>query len=422
MNFSKLPYTIIGLMGITLCLVGVLSFQGTHFKANLEADAVDQQISNLIDKHKENPDMSSLPKPIIAETKDPVKKIPKVSTEAVKVQVASANILKTNPSTDLVASSIEQTHKYTCSPSAFEQGKYAFEVLTPEISYQVKPGEAFSTVVYIKNTGTNNWCGELTQNAEGRLRLGTSAPQDRASSIITGNNARINMQAPEGIILPGETAAFIVKGVAPQASGIYREFFSPVAEGVGWFPEVKISLDVYVGDYTEKDFEKLYYLQTTGNTNEFKLDDLLTINIDISNQTEHIYKGNKLIHSYLVSSGAYKTPTPLGVYEIYNKQTLRIAGKAPHYRMPFWIGLKRPGGRFRGYGLHALPYLGNNKSSSYFWKEAINHLGTRVSHGCIRRSDNDAEWLWTIVDPETTKVEVFSSFDPSTFLADSTES
>ena len=87
------------------------------------------------------------------------------------------------------------------------------------------------------------------------------------------------------------------------------------------------------------------------------------------------------------STGAYDTPTPRGNYKILNKQELRIGGAAPHYRMPFWQGW-----RTDGYGIHGLPYLGAN-DGGWFWKEAENHIGIPVSHGCIRTPDRDAETL-----------------------------
>lgn len=428
MNFSKLPYTVIGLLAVTFCLVGVLSFQGNYLQANLESETIDQEINNLLEKHRVGSDTTTqktVEKAVASVTKEPIKANtvlaktePVVANEPVNEFAADQPESQAVMQDSLVANSVELTHHYECSESSFEKDKYQFEVITPEVSYQVAPGQSFTTVIYVKNTGTNNWCGELIKEEAGRLRLGTALPQDRQSQILAGNAYRITMQAPEGIILPGETAAFVVDGVAPMQNGIYREFFSPVVESVGWFNNIVINLDLYVGSYTEADFDKLYYLERTGNTNEFNLEDKLTVNIDLNTQTEYVYKGNKLVHSYLVSSGAYKTPTPVGVYEVYNKQELRIAGGYPAYRMPYWIGLKRPGGSFRGYGLHALPYLGNNKNSSYFWKEAVSHLGTRVSHGCVRRSDNDAEWLYHIVNPDNTKIEVFYSFDPNTFVAD----
>jgi lipoprotein-anchoring transpeptidase ErfK/SrfK len=392
--------------------MGVLMFQGNQLSASNSTDAK-AQLTALVDKYTEETTQE-------VEVSEPKLQAPVIVADASvqpkettlrKVQPSSADA--TNSQNTFLAQTV--TPQYECSLTAFEEDRYEFEVLTPQISYQVDPGGTFETVVYVKNTGSNNWCSEATKGEAGRLRLGTAYPQDRQSAILTGASQRVSMNAPEGLILPGETAAFIIKGTAPSQPGIYREFFQPVAEEVGWFDQVKISFDLYVTGYSQEDLQKVNYLQVTGNTNELNLDDKLYINIDLATQMEYIYKGDKLIHSYLVSSGAYDTPTPVGEYEVYNKQTLRIGGASPHYRMPYWIGLKRPGGRFRGYGIHALPYLGNDKNSSYFWKEAVDHLGIRVSHGCIRRSDSDAEWLWHLVDPDNTRIEVFRSFDQLAF-------
>jgi lipoprotein-anchoring transpeptidase ErfK/SrfK len=61
--------------------------------------------------------------------------------------------------------------------------------------------------------------------------------------------------------------------------------------------------------------------------------------------------------------------------------------------MPWWMAFKY------GYGLHELPEWPSGK------KEGENHLGIRVSHGCIRLGVGPAKWIydWT---PVGTRVEV----------------
>src|SRR3989344_4776660 len=69
---------------------------------------------------------------------------------------------------------------------------------------------------------------------------------------------------------------------------------------------------------------------------------------------------------YPVSSGAADTPTPVGGFRIWRKQTLRVSNLETPYRMPNYMAFTEN----QGYGLHALPYLGGSSETSSFWHEA----------------------------------------------------
>jgi lipoprotein-anchoring transpeptidase ErfK/SrfK len=58
--------------------------------------------------------------------------------------------------------------------------------------------------------------------------------------------------------------------------------------------------------------------------------------------------------------------------------------------MPYYMAFKESG----SHGLHALPYLGDNKESSLFWQEARSHIGIPVSHGCVRLLPEDIKELF----------------------------
>lgn len=111
------------------------------------------------------------------------------------------------------------------------------------------------------------------------------------------------------------------------------------------------------------------------------------IEINLTKQMMYAIEANILIDSFLISSGkewgGYATPT--GTWYIMNK----IA--KPYSRpyalwMPYWNGLaKNPDGSgYAGYGIHELPCF----NISCTRREGINHLGTPVSHGCIRLGHN----------------------------------
>lgn len=112
----------------------------------------------------------------------------------------------------------------------------------------------------------------------------------------------------------------------------------------------------------------------------------------------YIKIGDQLIRTFPVSTGKASTPTPRGHYAIKLKQEVRVGGEAPHYIMPKFQ-LFRGG----GYGIHAIPSLANDRG--VFWKEALNHIGSARSHGCIRLLPDDAEFAYNFTDIGT-KLEV----------------
>jgi hypothetical protein len=105
------------------------------------------------------------------------------------------------------------------------------------------------------------------------------------------------------------------------------------------------------------------------------------IEVNLTKQKLYAYDGYNLVGSYTVSTGKWSTPTPIGTRYIESKDERAYSSKFNLY-MPWWNSL---GG---GYGIHELPEW----SSGY--KEGENHLGTPVSHGCIRLGVGPAEFIY----------------------------
>lgn len=109
------------------------------------------------------------------------------------------------------------------------------------------------------------------------------------------------------------------------------------------------------------------------------------IEIDLSSQSIYQYEGKNLLGSYRISTGKWSTPTPIGSFTINNK-ILRAYSKRYGLYMPYWMA-------FMGskYGLHELPEWPSGR------KEGLSHLGTPVSHGCVRLGPGDAQkvYEWT---------------------------
>jgi len=112
------------------------------------------------------------------------------------------------------------------------------------------------------------------------------------------------------------------------------------------------------------------------------------IEINLTEQMLYAYDGTNLVHSYQVSTGKWSTPTPIGTRHIESKTNRAYSSKYGLY-MPWWMSL---GG---GYGIHELPEWPNGT------KEGESHLGTPVSHGCIRLGVDSAQTMYDWADTGT---------------------
>lgn len=118
------------------------------------------------------------------------------------------------------------------------------------------------------------------------------------------------------------------------------------------------------------------------------------IDVDISSQWMTLFEeGGVVVARYRVSTGKWNMPTPLGWGSVLNKSPRAYSSKYGLY-MPYWMAFK--GG---GYGIHELPEWPNGA------KEGQSHLGTRVSHGCVRLGVGPAEAVYNW-SPIGTKVFV----------------
>lgn len=106
------------------------------------------------------------------------------------------------------------------------------------------------------------------------------------------------------------------------------------------------------------------------------------IEVNISDQMLYRFEGTQLLGSYQVSTGKWSMPTPEGEYSINNKDPRAYSQEYDLY-MPFWMS-------FIGsqYGIHELPEWANGT------KEGEGHLGTPVSHGCIRLGRGAAQEVY----------------------------
>lgn len=85
-----------------------------------------------------------------------------------------------------------------------------------------------------------------------------------------------------------------------------------------------------------------------------------------------VYRNGSIFREYIIATGKPDTPTPIGVFEVVNKE---IDPGGPYGTR--WLGLSA-----KGYGIH-----GTNDPSS---------IGNAASNGCIRMYNEDIEALFDI--------------------------
>lgn len=118
---------------------------------------------------------------------------------------------------------------------------------------------------------------------------------------------------------------------------------------------------------------------------------------DLFRQRTYVLEGSKnnwqLIKIMKCSTGKDKSLTPSGVF--------KIEYKIPYFGLEKGYRCKNASVIFRDYMYHSVLF---DKTGEYV-KSGLYQLGSRVSHGCIRLSEEDSEWIYKNI-LEKTKVYV----------------
>ncbi|MFH1767035.1 MAG: L,D-transpeptidase family protein [Patescibacteria group bacterium] len=107
------------------------------------------------------------------------------------------------------------------------------------------------------------------------------------------------------------------------------------------------------------------------------------IRVDVSEQKLYAFENGVLVNSFLVSTGTWSFPTPLGLTEVSDKLL---------YHDYVWnYGPGNP----NNYALYGVKYNLRFRTHLYihsaYWH---NNFGHRMSHGCINTALADAEWIF----------------------------
>lgn len=109
------------------------------------------------------------------------------------------------------------------------------------------------------------------------------------------------------------------------------------------------------------------------------------IYVYLSQQHLYAYEGDRLVYSFVVSTGKAPTYTRTGDFRVQSKVP-NAWGSTWNIWMPHWLGIYWSGGLENG--IHALPVL---PSGQILW---AGYLGTPVSFGCIVLGTYEAQQLY----------------------------
>lgn len=109
--------------------------------------------------------------------------------------------------------------------------------------------------------------------------------------------------------------------------------------------------------------------------------------VSLSKQQITLYEKGRVVSVRKISSGKWSMPTPTGEFTVKNKIPIAYS-KAYGLYMENWMAFS-PDGR---YGLHSLPYWRLNGGGRLY--EGAAHIGTPVSHGCVRQTLADSKTLF----------------------------
>ena len=118
------------------------------------------------------------------------------------------------------------------------------------------------------------------------------------------------------------------------------------------------------------------------------------VEVDLKKQKIYYFVDNYKWKEFKVSTGKKSMPTPKGEYKVQNK-VKKAWSKTYSLWMPNWLGLNKA-----GIGIHELPIWPSG------YREGENHLGTPVSHGCIRLGIKDAPYLFDRL-PVGTNIKIY---------------
>lgn len=104
-------------------------------------------------------------------------------------------------------------------------------------------GDLVTATVRVRNTGVSPW----TNTGGNRITLGADKPRDHQNSLLVKPSNRY-AEMNEKLVQSNGIASFTFQIKVPGQDGIYKEYFTPVVEGIQWMNNHDSYLQVKVGN------------------------------------------------------------------------------------------------------------------------------------------------------------------------------
>lgn len=223
-------------------------------------------------------------------------------------------------------------------------------------SFTITKSELYPTIQYQLNGSILTWSvGESALKDLLNKKVGAKVNVAMVPRSIKSDTQEVVNAGREGIVLDTDALVTKTKAAIENAAAAKTVEFSTKTVAITEklvHPEYQLGL--YEGRY---------------------------LNVNLSKQKMFLVEGSTLVAEYRVSTGKWSTPTPKGTMYIKNKISMAYSNPFRLW-MPYWSGLSdnQDGSGYRGYGIHGLPCF----NSDCTLVEGESHIGTAVSHGCIR--------------------------------------
>ncbi len=273
-----------------------------------------------------------------------------------------------------------------------------------------KPGESYSILMPVGRTAmfTRIFEKKLIFSVANPPQIKTVSPANEAKDVIIGAEDPIVVDfdkstrdyfidfvlSPKGDVIyqnnPEKTQFKILpKNSVGDGVQYGLKIFSKVADDKdenyqpiydGSFETVKTTPVVWEKDFTLR-------LEQARKYTKAKIKEGKYIDVNLATQIMTTFENGTLLNAYMVSSGKRGMETPVGTHQIYNKAP-RAYSREYGLFMPNWMAILTDG----KVGIHELPEWPGG------YKEGANHLGTPVSHGCIRLGVGSAKTVYDWAD------------------------
>jgi len=143
--------------------------------------------------------------------------------------------------------------------------------------------------------------------------------------------------------------------------------------------------------------------------------DTYSVEVDVTNQITTVYRNaDRTIVRQMICSTGIENYTPLGTFQM--EQSRPSTDRMEWYYITKFKCYVKFATRIKGSILfHSVPYA--EKDMGTIDREALDQLGTKASHGCIRLLWEDARWISEHC-PEGTTVRIFTGAAKKTGLRD----